>query len=592
MPAVRQRIAQNDFSAGVFRDVAPALIPKQGVYDFINALLDEDGNPYRRGGSSYESTSGLGSDGLTWVENLYLRPGNRTVFANAADFGVLDAEGGAVNLGGSGLEEPMQSATLEDLLFIGGAALYGGSQKSSAYSTGTISVTNGSKTVTGSGVTWNTLVDAGMLFQTGIERVYVVDSIDSSSTLTLRDAYQGGTKSGQTYTLSPLHTIGSDPYEAADYYTSCANRIVALKGRTIKFTEIDDPHTMTNSHGTTNSHTLPAGVEGIGLATAGQTCIVFTTDGIWALEGLALDIVDANGNPQHRLQQLAGDTVLAGAAGLAAWGQRLIVPCVDGIYLMDGVSAPDRISRPIDRLYAERIAGGYSPGGAVVYEGHYFLPIIEGPDRVRELLVCNLPASTRSGGQTIFPWTRFTGDGGEIRCFAVHTSTASREPVLLGAQAREPSRVVDCSSYFHPQDAYASDADGSTHNFQMISRDVETGEETENVIRALRLRYELYGKPGEEAELRAAYSDGTLERGGAEWGEVEWGAFDWAPDDVGASFNSLSPLGESDGRSFGWMAVNKRERYGRFLIETEGVVSSFSLRALEMDVRPSGAQRR
>lgn len=177
-PALRTRYTQGDFSAGMNRDVAPALIPDSGTYDLVNALLDEDGNPYRRGGTEYQSKEGMGSAGLTWVWSGYLLGGPRTIFANGSDFGVLGSDDESiVNLGGVGLSAPKQSAVIEDLLYIGGGTLYGGSRKTAVYSTGTVEVTKGSKTVKGAGTTWTTNVDVGMLFHIGSERVYVVAEV-------------------------------------------------------------------------------------------------------------------------------------------------------------------------------------------------------------------------------------------------------------------------------------------------------------------------------------------------------------------------------------------------------------------------------
>lgn len=592
-PALRTRYTQGDFSAGMNRDVAPALIPDSGIYDLVNALLDEDGNPYRRGGTEYQSKEGMGSAGLTWVWSGYLLGGPRTIFANGSDFGVLGSDDESiVNLGGVGLSAPKQSAVIEDLLYIGGGTLYGGSRKTAVYSTGTVEVTKGSKTVKGAGTTWTANVDVGMLFHIGSERVYVVAEVNSNTELKLRDNYEGTGGSGKAYTLNPLWAIGgSDPYEIWDYVTECANRWVGLVGRTIKFSEVKNPHSYTNQFGTTNEHTLPQGVEGVSISTSGPTVLAGSTGGIWALDGLALDIDDINGNAQHRLQRLSGEIVPAGAAGIAAWSQQLVVPAVDGIYLMDGVSSPVPISKPVERLYRSYMVHGYTLGGATVYKGHYLLPVLHGAT-VADLLVCRLDRPLRSRSQTAFPWGRLSGDGGELRALAVRNSGNPQTPELLAAQAREPSRLVNCSSYFTPEEGNETDADGTTHNFDLITRDIETGSLTENVIRALKLRYELVEGSGGEPLLKVYWSDGSLEAGGAKWDEVSWDEFDWAGDS-GATFNAVGKDGPpSDGRNPETFRVNKRLRYGRFRIKTSGAAAAFALRLLEMDVRPSGATRR
>lgn len=70
------------------------------------------------------------------------------------------------------------------------------------YNTGTVSVTNGSATVTGSGTLWDGNITAGDLFtvaSTGTP--YFVGSIDSDTQITLTANYAGTTASGVTYAL-------------------------------------------------------------------------------------------------------------------------------------------------------------------------------------------------------------------------------------------------------------------------------------------------------------------------------------------------------------------------------------------------------
>lgn len=591
MSTLQTDIVQNDWSEGEVRDVAPALISPNGAYSMTDVFLDEDGNPYRRGGSKYLTPEGLGEAGLSWVWDGHLLPGARTLVANSSDFGVTAAEDKSlVNIGGAGLGAPKQSAVLEDLLYIGGGTLYGGSRKSVPYSTGTITVTNGSKTVTGSGTTWNTLVDAGMLLRIGTERVYVVESINSTASLTLRDAYQGTTGGGKSYSLNPTASAATGPYGVWDFVTVCANRFVFLSGRTIKFTEVDNPHTFTNSLGTTNEHTLPEGVDGLGLKTIGQTCLIFTTGGVWTLDGLALDITDPNGNSQHRLQLLSGDIVLAGAAGIAEYGQTLVVPAGDGIYLMDGVSQPRRISKPVERLYRRNIQDGMLLGGAQVFNSHYLLPMYIGALNVKTTMVVRLDRPTSDRSQTVYPWGQLSGDGALVACFTRRASSNPQEPKLLAAQTSKPSRPMDCTGFFEPGRSNEADADGSWADLEVITRAYGTGAETVNVVRALRALYELVEGESGEPRLAIAYNDGSAKSTGTLWGEEKWGAFKW-----GGSSGSWTPIGElgpSDGRDPGKLRVNKRFRHVRLRIRSIGATPLCVLRSIELKPRPSGATRR
>lgn len=82
----------------------------------------------------------------------------------------------------------------------------------SQYINGTVSVTNASVTVTGSGTVWLTEVAAGDLFVvTANSVVYEVATVASDTSLTLTAPYAGTTASGQSYIIArdftPLNNI-------------------------------------------------------------------------------------------------------------------------------------------------------------------------------------------------------------------------------------------------------------------------------------------------------------------------------------------------------------------------------------------------
>lgn len=78
------------------------------------------------------------------------------------------------------------------------------------YRTGTINVTNGSTTVTGSGTSWVTNALTGEGLQAPDGRVYEIASITSATQLTLASAYLGSNQTGQTYAILPTHTFAKD----------------------------------------------------------------------------------------------------------------------------------------------------------------------------------------------------------------------------------------------------------------------------------------------------------------------------------------------------------------------------------------------
>jgi hypothetical protein len=596
MSSIQTRETQADWSEGEVRDVVPELISEQGAFGMTNLLLDEDGNPYLRGGVEYLSGAGFGTAGQTWCWDGFLLPGARTLVANSADFGVLSADDSTIaNLGGEGLPYPKQSAVLADILYIGGGWLYGGSRKTAVYSTGTVTVTNGSKTVTGSGTTWNTLVDAGMLFrpEAGSGRVYVVETVNSTTSLTLRDPYEGTTESSKTYALNPIYKADSktDPYEQFEYVCQCANRFVFARGRKIKFTAVNNPHSFVDSVGTVNEHEVPEGVEITGLATVGSVCLVFTTGGVWTLEGLALEITDLNGTSQHKLALLTGDIVLAGAAGIASYGQSLVIPAGDGVYLMDGISLPQRISKPIGRVFRQLLRDGYRIGGAEVFDSHYFVPfLLAGANRVKTVRVCRLDRPTTDRGQRIYPWCRLEGDGGNVSCYTRRAARDPQLPRLLGTQTSEPSRLLDCTGYFEPERANEKDGDDTAQTLELVTRAYATGGGTVNAVRSLELLYELF-EGSEAPKLQVAYNDGTAKPTGPTFGPgTKFGAVEF-----GGSAGAWTPIGElgpSDGRDPGRLAVNRKFRHVRFRIRSVGATSTAAIRSLTMTTRPSEAIRR
>jgi hypothetical protein len=71
------------------------------------------------------------------------------------------------------------------------------------YTTGTVTVTNGSPTVTGSGTSWAANVRQGWVFQGPDGRAYQVLAVNSNTSITLARNYAGSTLAGQQYDLFP-----------------------------------------------------------------------------------------------------------------------------------------------------------------------------------------------------------------------------------------------------------------------------------------------------------------------------------------------------------------------------------------------------
>jgi hypothetical protein len=78
------------------------------------------------------------------------------------------------------------------------------------YRTGTVGVTNGSTTVTGSGTSWIAGVGIGEAFYGPDGRVYEIANIISATQLTLGSNYLGTTQSGQAYQIVPTQSYIRD----------------------------------------------------------------------------------------------------------------------------------------------------------------------------------------------------------------------------------------------------------------------------------------------------------------------------------------------------------------------------------------------
>ena len=75
------------------------------------------------------------------------------------------------------------------------------------YATGTVSVTNGSTTVTGSGTNFVSGAQVGEGFYGPDDRLYEIQAIVSATSLTLADNYLGSTQTGQAYKIVPTQSL-------------------------------------------------------------------------------------------------------------------------------------------------------------------------------------------------------------------------------------------------------------------------------------------------------------------------------------------------------------------------------------------------
>ena len=586
-------IAQEDFAAGSFLAVAKHLIPANGAYRIVDGLLDDDGSVYRRGGSAYSSGSVFGTGGLTFVWDGYLPAvGRRTLFATSAKFGVLDTdESTVIDLGNAGVARPVRAVVIGDFLYLPVAQkVYAGSKKASSYSTGTVTTTASSSVVTGSGTSWSASLVAGMIVSLSGDttRFYVIASVDSNTQITLTEPYLGTAGAGQTYSTAPFGTVSTRGGRAANLYAVSAGRLLTLESERAYFSNGVDPTTgrlRPQIFDSTDYHRLPAGATGIAIEGLRDRALVFSSAGMWTISNLAYDLTDAAGNVQQRFEQVS-EIVAWGSAGIAAWENALVVPTVDGVQLVDGISRPVPLALSIASKVSEYARAGYRPGGAAVYRNHYVLPVLDGNNVHVDTLVCRLdrPVDTRVG--RVYPWTFHSGHAANVRALATRVGQTTQSPVLLGAGA--DGRVLNLSGVFAPSAAVKNDADGTTHDLIVETRRFRAnpaGARNRSTVRRARIAYELEDAGSDNPTVRAWVGVGTDAGGQPKWGTAVWGSFAWGD----ASLEEFAPLTgqapEADlATPYTWR-VNRKAEWVEYRFQSSGPSSKMILRAVTSDVR-------
>lgn len=596
MPLVK--VAQENFSGGMWRSAARHLIDERATYDLLNFLLDDDGSIYRRGGTVYKSNAKFASGALTFLWDGYLGPGQRTVMATTAKLGILGEDDATpVEVGGAGVATSACGSVVGGMLFIDGGLIYAGSRKKATY-TSTVEVTNESPTVTGSGFTAN--VDAGMLVLLE-ERYYVVKSVNSNTSLTLAVPFEGTSGSASSTPIVPVGKAGTGTkYPASEIYAVVADRLVHCEANRVVFSKPRSPTGVVQPHSynSYDYHEIPGGAQILGAYPSGNTLLVFTTEGMWAITNMGLEIVDFQGNPQHQVALASEEIVLWNKEGIATWDQSLIVPAIGGIYFVDGVSAGLEISFTIRQLTREYARQGYRVGQATTFRNHYFMPVLNGSTMV-SVLVCRLDRPLRGPrgiGQRRayeYPWCRLSGHGGSGMAYVcrVGASTTRKPYLFIGGL---DGRVSDCSGFFEPEAAVKEDADGSTHEVLMETRDIPTNPQmlNLNVVRRLRARYLLTAAASEVPKLTLWLSDGSEDDpGGANWDEVNWDEFNWDEEGAGG-FEAMSGIAPPNDGIVPYVWLFKRRcRYLRLRLRSSDPAANLVIATLEASLRKSGRDR-
>lgn len=398
------------------------------------------------------------------------------------------------------------------------------------------------------------------------------------------DVLVNGNDLALTYAASPLLLAADAGVPTADIYASISGRLVACIGNRAKFSAPLNP----SSFADTDYHELTDGVRILGAQALGGNLIVFTTAGLWVIQNMAYDLVSAVGDIQQPELREMRDLVLWSQAGMAAWQETLVVPAIDGVWLVTSTSAR-LVTRSIAPLYASYVQQGFSTGIAAVYRSHFELPILDKQGRTVDLLVCRLDRPTQVRGQEMWPWSVMRGAGAKLTAIAVRVGITTREPLLLGAEQTSGSRVLTLGEFEH--DGLPNDQDDSPVIPELIWRDIATGGTSTNHLKKFELRYELVDPDTDPAlpKVRTYYAT-SARPPVATWGAFVWGFDHWQdPDDDELGFTVLDKLGpQSTGETPERWLVNKRVRFARMRIKLEGGATRFVIRHSRLFIRPSG----
>jgi hypothetical protein len=292
-----------------------------------------------------------------------------------------------------------------------------------------------------------------------------------------------------------------------------------------------------------------------------------------------------------RLIAIVGNTVYFSDT-VTPWGAGAIVAATDGIYAVDGISQPQMLSRSITPRLVSYVRAGYKPGGIAVYKNHLLVPVLDASNFVVDQMVCRLDRQVRTPQGDVFPWSFFSGHGGNVACWAVRAAGGSqRLPDLLGVARGSDARVVKAGSFFEPSATVKNDADATTHNLDVVTRDFETGGGIFNLVRMLKLWYELIDAASDNPTVKVYYSTGPEQAGVPKWGAVTWGLFTWFSSDLAEFVLLANQAPESDGRMpYVWsgdQGMHAHTRFIRFRIRSSGPAARVVLRSLTAYVRLS-----
>lgn len=343
-----------------------------------------------------------------------------------------------------------------------------------------------------------------------------------------------------------------------NYYAVAGNRLwaAALFTTRVDFTDVGAPGTFSGFH------EIPDGI--IGLAGLRDAVVVFTVGGVWVISNVGMNLTDAAGNVQHRIDRYSQAVVLWHVHGLgASFEGAMVVPAVDGVYLMSyGVTseAPQGftlISRPIAGLYRSYVTAGYIPGQPVIYRNYLLLPILNGNGRATalpvDMLICKLDATDAQGNRT-YPWMRVSS----LATGPLTLTNSIFGHLLGGSAAAARPMLID---YFDPS-LSMTDADGQGWTTSMKTRAPVSPDDMATLVK-VRLGYQQTGGAGTSANY---------------------------VNELGGSTALSGTAGDNSGTKrapFSWR-VAKPARYSTVEVAQAGAPSVFRVKSFEWFIRQHG----
>lgn len=258
---------------------------------------------------------------------------------------------------------------------------YRGSTNSN-YTTGTISVTNNSTTVTGSGTSWATATNAesGEYIQLPDGKWYRIASVSNNTSLIIEVPYQGSTLGSQSYVISPWGKIEGDLNRATvpnsltrptgRYLENHINRVWNLDGNSLKFSSLDTSISGENFNDWDTANNageiiIPSGNgdTGTGLYSLGDVLYVFQRRAIWGVYG--------NSPATFQLRNITNEVGMVDRRSLIEMDNMLIFLSDLGVYAFDGSNLKS-ISKGAVNNYIKSWASLVTPV-ATLWDNKYLL---------------------------------------------------------------------------------------------------------------------------------------------------------------------------------------------------------------------------